>query len=746
MALRVLVALAAWAGAGACASFLSDALVGDAVEDAVFGITLASHGDAVLVGAPSIYVQPRRAVYLYKCAAAGAACALQARIDPPPEIDVARLYFGSALAVDARTIAVGMLSTSHWSGADNGILVLYSYDTASTPTWTCRLELIVRSLSRDNFPGYVISLKGNAVIAGAMQQLHVLHCAMPTDAPWTCTWAFNLTQSTESFSTYRHAFDADGRHLVVESAYEPVARQSYTDRGRSHVYECAWADDVGTPSNCTLLTSFPVVPADDPTPSSVVSNGYASVAWPLVATPTTARIGSTSLYSHAVVLYDCSDARASSTCTHVQTLPAGQGTLGTGNFLATRARPTLEGVAVLAGIPDDGATDTSEFVVGSVHVFACVQNASAPAGWACRPTQELTAPEEIAGTGVRPLALGLQLALTDDAVLAGACLSGVEGTSQQGSVLRFPFEVVGAGEVRFPCASATWDPATCMECLPGHYGDRCLACDVCNEHGTCEEGVGGGCACDAGWAGPACAECAAGWAGPACDVCAAGYYGAACAPCTVCDAHGTCRDGLDGNCTCDLGWAGDVCTVCAAGWTGAACDTCAAGHFGASCAPCTRCVYGTCTEGRNGSCACDPGYGGAFCEGELCALAANTWRAQVLVGANSSVLAEDLLSFDTGAPGSFAQNLTAYPFQSCTQNWIAWTGTYTKPDVGAVVFSYVRCTPGGAGCLVCGTTRVDTAALRYAADCSSMVLDFEASGEAVTYFAVTPSRTRTDAG
>ena len=134
------------------------------------------------------------------------------------------------------------------------------------------------------------------------------------------------------------------------------------------------------------------------------------MVWPLVATPTTARIGSTSLYSHAVILHDCSDARASSTCTYVQTLPAGQGTLGTGNYLATRARPTLEGVAVLAGIPDDGATDTSEFVVGSVHVFACVQNASAPAGWACRPTQLLTAPEEIAGTGVRPLALGLQLA------------------------------------------------------------------------------------------------------------------------------------------------------------------------------------------------------------------------------------------------------------------------------------------------------------------------------------------------
>ena len=284
------------------------------------------------------------------------------------------------------------------------------------------------------------------------------------------------------------------------------------------------------------------------------------------------------------------------------------------------------------------------------------------------------------------------------------------------------------------CAPNRSVPPACANCARDYYGRDCLPCDVCREHGACVEGAAGRCDCDLGWAGAACDSCATGWTGPACAECAPGYYGSTCASCAVCNVHGTCNEGIGGSCACDLGWAGDSCTVCAARFTGVACDQCLPEHFGSACAPCTRCVNGTCIAGRNGECECDPGYAGEFCEGELCALSANAWRAQVYVGTNGTVLAEDLLSFSGTDGSTFAQNLTAYPFQTCTQNWVAWTGVYSKPDAGTVVSEYIRCTPGGPGCVTCGPTRIDTAVLRYAADCSSMKLTDKATGESVTYF------------
>jgi hypothetical protein len=118
----------------------------------------------------------------------------------------------------------------------------------------------------------------------------------------------------------------------------------------------------------------------------------------------------------------------------------------------------------------------------------------------------------------------------------------------------------------------------------------------------------------------------------------------------------------------------------------------------------------------------------------VCVLAANAWCAQVLGGANGSVVAEYVLTFENGV--GFEHNITAFPFQSCTQNWGVWSGTYAQPDAGTVVFSYVRCTPGGAGCLACGATRIEATELRYAVDCTSLTLSSEESGECVTFCAV----------
>jgi hypothetical protein len=86
-------------------------------------------GDAPVVGTTGAWSEPRRAVCLYKCPA-GAACALQVRIEPPLELDVARMYFGSSVAVSAGASAVGLLSRSHWSGGYDGAR---SSSTATTP-------------------------------------------------------------------------------------------------------------------------------------------------------------------------------------------------------------------------------------------------------------------------------------------------------------------------------------------------------------------------------------------------------------------------------------------------------------------------------------------------------------------------------------------------------------------------------------------------------------------------------------
>jgi hypothetical protein len=144
--------------------------------------------------------------------------------------------------------------------------------------------------------------------------LHVLHCAMPVDAQWSCSWAFNLTEPSTRFSAFQHALDAGGRYLLVPSPEFLERRSSQQDRGVSYIYECAWADAAGTLSNCSLLTSFSVVPTDNSTPYDVHTVGSPSVAWPLVASPTVIKGRSDGKFSHSVVLHDCSDAPSAAPC------------------------------------------------------------------------------------------------------------------------------------------------------------------------------------------------------------------------------------------------------------------------------------------------------------------------------------------------------------------------------------------------------------------------------------------------
>eukprot|EP01065_Artemidia_motanka_P022032 TRINITY_DN26259_c0_g1_i2.p1 TRINITY_DN26259_c0_g1~~TRINITY_DN26259_c0_g1_i2.p1 ORF type:complete len:3117 (+),score=691.26 TRINITY_DN26259_c0_g1_i2:446-9352(+) len=73
-------------------------------------------------------------------------------------------------------------------------------------------------------------------------------------------------------------------------------------------------------------------------------------------------------------------------------------------------------------------------------------------------------------------------------------------------------------------AEGFWAAPNCTTCLPGFWGSKCdRECDLCKEHGACEQTQGGQCTCfdsddDGHWAGDACDRCKDGYVGPNCDI------------------------------------------------------------------------------------------------------------------------------------------------------------------------------------------------------------------------------------
>ena len=211
--------------------------------------------------------------------------------------------------------------------------------------------------------------------------------------------------------------------------------------------------------------------------------------------------------------------------------------------------------------------------------------------------------------------------------------------------------------------------ATCTACKRGYTGSDCaIQCQhvvaagsnpikICNHHGAC---VGDGLMVNTGTGACTCDE---GWSDAKCET---GAMPSACATATneVCNGHGTC--GVGDTCTCEegyanmtqcetllLGWAitpGGVsecpggastpcndhgtCSVttgdcdCDEGYTGAECNDCAFGHWRNTPSTCDPCagrsvnnggVVETCNnhgecKASDGTCACQPGWGGGSCE------------------------------------------------------------------------------------------------------------------------------------
>ena len=172
--------------------------------------------------------------------------------------------------------------------------------------------------------------------------------------------------------------------------------------------------------------------------------------------------------------------------------------------------------------------------------------------------------------------------------------------------------------------AGSWGGNRCDECLPGFFGADCAAecpggaCNQCNGHGVCHDGVlgSGQCQCirsaaDGHWDGATCEECHPNYYGPTCKGTCPGlgmFTG-------VCRKRGVCDDGRTGTGEC-------LCDVPGQMWTGVDCNTCQAGFWGEQCmqgCPSSNTFlcsgHGSCSDGTTGfgNCSCHHGWVGDSC-------------------------------------------------------------------------------------------------------------------------------------
>jgi hypothetical protein len=160
--------------------------------------------------------------------------------------------------------------------------------------------------------------------------------------------------------------------------------------------------------------------------------------------------------------------------------------------------------------------------------------------------------------------------------------------------------------------------ATTFNCSFARTGTVCTGDDPCNCHGDCQVGVG--CTCDSDstrgfWTGVDCKQCKRGYATADCTLSCMG------GACNSCNGHGVCNQGVsgDGSCTC---WGSDSSGGGQGSWSGSSCGDCAKNYFGITCQQACPGVEqdaaacfgrGDCISGVNGTglCLCQGGWGSA---------------------------------------------------------------------------------------------------------------------------------------
>jgi hypothetical protein len=303
------------------------------------------------------------------------------------------------------------------------------------------------------------------------------------------------------------------------------------------------------------------------------------------------------------------------------------------------------------GADDAGAADLDAAAFSCVPDESCVSGACGPHG-VCDDSLGVIAcvcDEGYASAACDECAPGFEPDSTGACGLGALCAA--QTCSGNGACAVQDGEVVCACDLGF-------GGAKCEMCGPGFHDDgaTCVpdeACDkdTCGDHGTCSD-VGGAvqCACDAGWAGPACEHTCMGQTCSGLGTCTLTDAGATCAcvdpgllaeldcaacapglelstpvgaapscvlalPCTEasCNGNGTCvTNPTNGavSCACDTGYMGASCYSCAPGFHAE----------GGACVPDPVCGSTSCSG--NGACAvedgaivctCNPGFGGPEC-------------------------------------------------------------------------------------------------------------------------------------
>ena len=127
---------------------------------------------------------------------------------------------------------------------------------------------------------------------------------------------------------------------------------------------------------------------------------------------------------------------------------------------------------------------------------------------------------------------------------------------------------------------------------------------------------------------------------------------------------------------------------------------------------------------------------------EACSVVNYSWRGQYYT--DNGTLVEEDLQFDDSA-ATFEQNTTAFPYQDCDVNWVAWTGEFHHPNDTALQLSYIRCSQSGPGCVRCEPTSETWFTCKFAEDCRTLTLEpVDGSGPAVVFFPSSESRDRRD--